>query len=50
MRELKDKELEQVSGAGPNDPNNNVGGGSGGSGPGDKNDPFNGPKKVGPEN
>ncbi len=48
MRELKETELKQVSGAGS--PVKNAGGGSGNSGPGDKASPAEGPSdKVYPK-
>lgn len=41
MRELTDKEIDQVFGGAQ--PNQNAGGGPGNSGPGDKNSPVQGP-------
>jgi hypothetical protein len=41
LRELTEKEIEQVSGGAK--PNQNAGGGPGNSGPGDKHSPVEGP-------
>ncbi len=41
LRELNETELDHVSGG--DQPNQNAGGGSGNSGPGDKNSPVEGP-------
>jgi hypothetical protein len=43
---LTSAQMDKVTGGSPNDPTKHVGGGSGGSGHGDKNAPPNGPLKV----